>query len=425
MILAVCFSCVLSSASHILCLPAIFLFPQEWRELIVPSYHFLDITAEIIGLVFIVGILKPPEKPCLRKRQPLRGLTRLTEDLPTTAENAKVQELATRSIDLSSILDFYEDLGPKGCMMLHFDPYHSTTHDVVRQAIIPASRLGSGGVAYADLTPRAVNPRMPDCMVTHSWSNLFVDLVAAVVADSLGLDEYDKVAQCLRRGHVQTLRHKLRAKGKLCHSYWICCFCVNQHSSICAGPGPAPLDTQALGRWQRNCRDTATGLPMTFCNCLEPKLTNDDPRCEVNKFDGMMLWLQYKNPKLRQLVAVDHKFDVFSRSWCVAELVAAHGADIPQTVCLESSKPFDPYADDLAIYDHLVNLSVADSLASRPEDKEMILSKVSCMREFDAALQMLIFGNRGLLTKKFVGFDLLEPAARFTRRLCTLRSIEI
>ena len=42
-----------------------------------------------------------------------------------------------------------------------------------------------------------------------------------------------------------------------------------------------------------------------------------------------------------------------------------------QVVCLESSKPFDPGADNLAVYDQLVNLSVAHSLASRPEDKEM------------------------------------------------------
>ncbi|CAE7616982.1 LRK10L-1.1 [Symbiodinium sp. CCMP2592] len=432
MIMAVCFSCILSAASHILCLPAIFLAPEEWRQLIVPGYHFMDVTAELIGLVFIVGILKPPEKVSFAEQsvprlRAMRGMSRLTEELPTTEENDKVQELALRSINLSELLDFYESLGCEGSRMPHFDPCRSTTHDVVRQAIIPASRQGSGGMSYAELLQQTghVANRMPDCMVTHSWSNLFLDLVAAVVADALGHDEYDKVAHCLRQGHVETLRQQLLTKGTLGNSYWICCFCVNQHSSICAGPGPAPTEAAARVRWERNCRDTVTGEPLTFCDCLEPKLANDDADCEVNKFDAMMLWLQYKNPRLRQLVAVDRKFDVFSRSWCIAELVAAHGADIPQSVCLETSKPFDPTAEDLAIYEYLVNLSVANSLASRPEDKEMILQKVSSVREFDAALQMLIFGNRGLLTKKLTGFDLLEPAARFTRRLCKVRSIEI
>eukprot|EP00439_Symbiodinium_sp_Y106_P035508 s4627_g4.t1 len=372
----------------------------------------------------------------------------MSQELPTTEENDKVQELSLRSINLSELLDFYESLGCEGSRMPHFDPCQSTTHDVVRQAIIPASRQGSGGMSYAELLQQTghVANRMPDCMVTHSWSNLFLDLVAAVVADALGHDEYDKVARCLRQGNVETLRQQLLTRGTLGNSYWtlgdlfvrmsvrtnriqICCFCVNQHSSICAGPGPAPTEAAARVRWERNCRDTVTGEPLTFCDCMESKLANDDPDCEVNKFDAMMLWLQYKNPRLRQLVAVDRKFDVFSRSWCIAELVAAHGADIPQSVCLETSKPFDPTAEDLAIYEYLVNLSVANSLAhaatKTSEDKEMILQKVSSVREFDAALQMLIFGNRGLLTKKLTGFDLLEPAARFTRRLCKVRSIEI
>ena len=101
-----------------------------------------------------------------------------------------MQELSLRSINLSELLDFYESLGCEGSRMPHFDPCQSTTHDVVRQAIIPASRQGSGGMSYAELLQQTghVANRMPDCMVTHSWSNLFLDLVAAVVADALGHD---------------------------------------------------------------------------------------------------------------------------------------------------------------------------------------------------------------------------------------------
>eukprot|EP00439_Symbiodinium_sp_Y106_P030900 s444_g3.t1 len=49
----------------------------------------------------------------------------------------KVKELAGRGITIRQLLDFYVDLGHE--VMKHFDPKKSTTHDVVRQAIIPRS----------------------------------------------------------------------------------------------------------------------------------------------------------------------------------------------------------------------------------------------------------------------------------------------
>ncbi|CAJ1385979.1 unnamed protein product [Effrenium voratum] len=52
----------------------------------------------------------------------------------------KVQELAGRGLTLRQLLDFYSDLVFRPQMMPHFDPNLSTTHDVVRHAIIPSSR---------------------------------------------------------------------------------------------------------------------------------------------------------------------------------------------------------------------------------------------------------------------------------------------
>ena len=46
-------------------------------------------------------------------------------------------ELAGRGIRVRQLLDFYARLGED--VMTHFDPAKSTTHDVVRQAIIPLS----------------------------------------------------------------------------------------------------------------------------------------------------------------------------------------------------------------------------------------------------------------------------------------------
>ncbi|CAE7583205.1 SYT4 [Symbiodinium natans] len=51
--------------------------------------------------------------------------------------HAKVAELAGRGIRVRQLLDFYARLGED--VMTHFDPAKSTTHDVVRQAIIPLS----------------------------------------------------------------------------------------------------------------------------------------------------------------------------------------------------------------------------------------------------------------------------------------------
>lgn len=48
----------------------------------------------------------------------------------------KVEDLANRGITVRQLLDFYATLGD---LMPHFDPESSTTHDVVRQAIIPSS----------------------------------------------------------------------------------------------------------------------------------------------------------------------------------------------------------------------------------------------------------------------------------------------
>ena len=302
----------------------------------------------------------PDIKP---ENRSMRGTAKLQTDPSQRIWNCKVQELAHRSIDLESLLDFYEKLGSE--VMKHYDPHASTTADVVRQAVIPLSRVGDGGVSYTDYLVIEGKPsrQMPDCMVTHTWSGLFVHLVAAVVSDALELDEYHQIAAKISEGKLGMVRQWLADKGVLQNHYWICCFCVNQHASICNGVGSAPDDPAARTRWERNRRDTATGQLLTFCTCAEPKVLNDQPdRCELNKFHVMMLWLQQANPKFRQLVAADCEFTVFERLWCVAELVAAHDADIPQCICLHSNKPFEFEDGDLSLYAKLINLSVVTDL---------------------------------------------------------------
>ena len=65
----------------------------------------------------------------------------------------KVEELAGRGLTIRQLLGFYSELG--GSLMPHFDPDRSTTHDVVRQAIIPSSlKLRTGVLSSVFWSPR-------------------------------------------------------------------------------------------------------------------------------------------------------------------------------------------------------------------------------------------------------------------------------
>lgn len=120
--------------------------------------------------------------------------------------------------------------------MVNFDPRRSRTNDVVRQAIIPMTRDGSGGVALSTLWEEPA----PQTMVTHNWSNTFSHLVAAVLADAMGKSTYSAVVESLcSKAGLQKLHSQLRSE-QLHASYWICAMCVNQHASICDGFGSEP-----------------------------------------------------------------------------------------------------------------------------------------------------------------------------------------
>ena len=243
--------------------------------------------------------------------------------------------MGSRRICLSQLLDFYARLGERGCpgertLMPHFDPNRSTTNDVVRHAIIPESRCGHFGKALAQVLPRRPRNRWRSprpVMVMHHWANSFRDLVAAVVANGLGLKRWDSIAEQLSSCKEQDLKESLYKLGAADCEYWICAICVNQHASICGS---------SMG-----VRDTVTGEVLPWCDCSTPKYFNDQPvQCKLNKFDSMMAHLHdiYKGGFL-QVVAIDKGFQLFSRAWCVAELVEANSRRMEQHVMLHSPEP--------------------------------------------------------------------------------------
>eukprot|EP00929_Paragymnodinium_shiwhaense_P005525 TRINITY_DN10768_c0_g1_i1.p1 TRINITY_DN10768_c0_g1~~TRINITY_DN10768_c0_g1_i1.p1 ORF type:complete len:440 (-),score=42.83 TRINITY_DN10768_c0_g1_i1:1391-2710(-) len=230
----------------------------------------------------------------------------------------KVMELGLRGVTLQALLEFYFDLG--AAVMPHYDAAVNTTADVVRQAIIPTTR----GTAYGDCALATLlmeNRRiLPKKLVTHSWSNRFIDLIAAVVADALELPTYQTVGWRLMTPQEHAaLWEELRLRGRLGMTYWICAFSVNQHTCICH---------QLYG----NMEDT-TGRELSTCPCKTEKylpsslpVRNDGQsiNCDINKFHDMMDWFASVNPKFSQCIAIDRHLDLFHRAWCIAEIHRAH-----------------------------------------------------------------------------------------------------
>lgn len=425
----------------------------------------------------------------------------------------KVKELAGRGITIRQLLDFYSRLGQD--IMYHFDPDESTTHDVVRQAIIPMStqtaqaplghrgrsfeivlRLRACSLAALDIWPdlsyeirvdrmaqawrrecqaahgiisldrgspaevAVVEEVFPDedltfcvwdflgnalqstlpgssffwdgfhgdvemtgsetavlsvsitscalnnmtgqvsqemdsdkgyayativnhqpCvavrMVTHSWRNKFTFLLSAILADALQAETYDQVAEVLRSRELNKLAQKLKEAGKLDVPYWVCAFSVNQHAGICGMPPP----------------EDSTKVAITPCRCKTAKHFSGD-LSEMNKFDDMMAYLkrflrqraqqEHSQVRLAQVVAMDVDFSLLTRVWCVAELVEAKSLHLPQAIKIHSA------ASRKRCLDQLLHLDVRTAEASFPADKELVLSKIDDVDDFNLRLSDLL-----------------------------------
>lgn len=116
-------------------------------------------------------------------------------------------------------------------------------------------------------------------------------------------------------------------------------------------------------------RDTVTGEVLPSCDCLTPKYFNDHPiQCELNKFDCMMKLLHRRHSAtgggtaFLQVVAIDRDFSLFSRAWCVAELVEAYNSKMDQHVMLHSP--------EVRLDFHWLNKKLLTSKGAMPETKQ-------------------------------------------------------
>lgn len=281
-----------------------------------------------------------------------------------------VDDLAHRGITLEKLMEFWMKLPQR---MPHFDPMRHTTRCVVRQVIIPLT--ASTGRAYATHMMNEV-PTVPMKMVTHTWSNLFRNLVAAVVADAVGDMTYGVSAYLLTHKPAKIIA-LLDSRNKLQDTYWICAFSVAQHYSIC--------DATYV--------DKVTGDLVPACTCGRPKYNFMSPPlcdgasipCEMNKFVDMMAYLASNDEDFQQVVAVDPEFQLFERAWCIAEMAKAHSLYVTQNLKMlmcTSSNQFEKM---------LRALDVRNLKASRPEDVEYILASIPDHDEFNTRLKELIF----------------------------------
>eukprot|EP00811_Abedinium_folium_P009520 NODE_187_length_3436_cov_6.757933.p1 GENE.NODE_187_length_3436_cov_6.757933~~NODE_187_length_3436_cov_6.757933.p1 ORF type:complete len:717 (+),score=99.63 NODE_187_length_3436_cov_6.757933:644-2794(+) len=329
-----------------------------------------------------------------RDRQMLFSRREQRRHRPQSAEDEqweeKVGELSRRGFTLEALLHFYEELPTH---MPHFDPKLHTTADVVREAIIELS-FSDPGKAYATIMMNGGDVT-PDTLVTHNWSNIFSDLVSAIVADALGEHEYAMIAYWLRKD-VNRVREWVAKAGRLGASYWVCAFSVAQHRSICHTPSSR--------------RDPVTGDPHPICGCTERKcFGNTEPcrgeqsiPCEMNKFEDVMRCLARENRQFRQLIACDANFKLFGRAWCAAESNTAFQAGIWQYFVVKSGTCLQLHSE------RLKQLDVNTMEASRQEDRDQILRSIPSTIEFNRALQELIFDEGTGLLGAYKGLDTVQ-----------------
>lgn len=92
-----------------------------------------------------------------------------------------------------------------------------------------------------------------------------------------------------------------------------------------------------------------------------------------------------------QVLACDRDFDLFSRVWCIAEVVEAARANIEQHVIIHSKMNMNKH------YTMLSKLKVEDCDATREEDKQSILAKITDKEEFNTYLQdTVLFSSTGI-----------------------------
>jgi hypothetical protein len=172
----------------------------------------------------------------------------------------------------------------------------------------------------------------PTTHVVHAWRMRFVDLLAAVLLHASGGktrklgDSYEEAC----RIYAKVLRKP----------YWICCFCINQHLSIC-------------------------NEPRFKCRCGAPKFNDTMPECEFDKFSAVAQKLHKSGGGM--VLALERDLHALSRAWCVDEVHYA----------LATNMPIKPAFSTVPSFGHLRDfVCEVRRCQARESDKQRILKRV-------------------------------------------------
>eukprot|EP00928_Gymnodinium_smaydae_P087743 TRINITY_DN71969_c0_g1_i1.p1 TRINITY_DN71969_c0_g1~~TRINITY_DN71969_c0_g1_i1.p1 ORF type:complete len:471 (-),score=40.87 TRINITY_DN71969_c0_g1_i1:417-1700(-) len=270
-----------------------------------------------------------------------------------------------------------------------FEPKVSSTCDVVRMMIIPttcrdlSSRNNFSDNSFATHV-NAGGRRRPTTLVTHHWNNLFSHTIAAIVADALDRPTYCSVLDQLETPErVDLLRRRLQELGAGENVYWFCPVSVDQHCTICGF---------AHGK------DTASGLDYNVCTCPMEKHETGD-LCEVNKFHHVLTRMVHDDPSFRHLVAIDERFEIYTRAWCIAEIAQAAELGIPQVFKMFSLTALFQRRT------HLMALDVRNCQTSRDTDKQLILSWIPDISLFNARIRKILLEEDDSVLRKIASHE--------------------
>lgn len=218
---------------------------------------------------------------------PVRRLgPRALESLAAVA--ASVQRLSERGVTLMTLLRIYTDGVAEGTIR----PRHTSTGEVVQQLLLPACEVAMKSYVEA-LSPE--NPP-PMTQVIHAWDALFEDLVRAVASHACG----QRSVEVLDPSHHQWC-YSPEWTGK---SYFIDCFCVNQH---------AHTNVRAHRELARFAE--------------HPRFSLGDVNCQVDRLDLVSCKIVQRGGRL--LVVVDNDNLLLTRVHCLYEMHQAIQDEMP------------------------------------------------------------------------------------------------
>lgn len=291
-----------------------------------------------------------------------------------------IKGLASRGVMVGALLFFLLEL--HSGVVMSFDPKVTTTAQVVFQAIIPLSFSSCSSYATVMNDNKAC---YPDKMVSHAWENLFINLIASIVANMSGEGSYwDYIPHLSSKERVKALINRL-PNDILVKRVWLCIFGVNQHVSI--------------------------------CRCHDVKYLNDNPLCEMDKFDKMLAFLfRTIGSSFAQLLALDTYGAALRRAWVVSEVATCMSLGIIQEVGVY----FPVKIGNPAMRTAVKRLNVRNCEASRPEDKTLILNAIADKDEYNRKVQEYL--REALDEGDFFGWMLVHFVMPGILALCSVYS---